>query len=167
VDAGTGTVRIRGRIDNQRIPPSNARLLYPGLFARVRVPSGLPTKYPAIPEDALMTGQEGRFVYVLDEKNVVQKRTVTVGPIVWKGLPPAKDAANTVWALKPLTTQTPAGKDDGKPAPPTFIPSMVAITSGLSEQDKVVINGLTKARPGLPVVPEMRELQPPAAAASK
>lgn len=165
VDAGTGTVRIRGRIDNLRLPPSNARLLYPGLFARVRVPTGLPAKYPALPEDALMTGQEGRFVYVLDEKNVVQKRTVTVGPIVWKGLPPAKDVANSTWTLKPVANQPP--DKDGKPSQSTFIPSMVAITSGLSDQDKVVINGLTKARPGLPVVPEMRELQPPAQAASK
>ena len=42
VDTGTGTVRIRGRMPNPQMPPNNARLLYPGLYARVRVPSGNP-----------------------------------------------------------------------------------------------------------------------------
>ena len=45
VDTGTGTVRIRGRIPNPILSPGNARLLYPGLYSRVRVPSGEPTKH--------------------------------------------------------------------------------------------------------------------------
>ena len=32
-----------------------------------------------IPEDALMTGQEGRYVYVVGAENKISKRTVTVG----------------------------------------------------------------------------------------
>ncbi|MGE3777311.1 MAG: efflux RND transporter periplasmic adaptor subunit, partial [Pirellulaceae bacterium] len=96
VDVGTGTVRIRGRIPNPRVPPGDARLLYPGLYARVRVPSGGPRSLPAIPEDALMTGQEGRFVYVLGPDNTVLKRSVTVGPQVWKA-PLAEEQDQVGW----------------------------------------------------------------------
>jgi RND family efflux transporter MFP subunit len=147
VDAATGTVRIRGRIPNPHVPPGNARLLYPGLFARVRVPAGPPRKLPAIPEDALMTGQEGRFVYVLDEKNVVQKRSVTVGPNVWKAPPPVAGQP-AGWVLAADSTVP--------------VPSVVAIEEGLSPGDRVIVNGLTKARPGAPVAPVMFELKAPA-----
>jgi multidrug efflux system membrane fusion protein len=159
VDSGTGTVRIRGKLKNPKMPPGNTRLLYPGLFARVRIPNGQPQNLPAIPEDALMTGQEGRYVYVLDEKNVVQKRTVTVGAPVWKGVKPEKEAEKHIWTLKPVAPA--AGKEPDTKATATFVPSVVSIISGLEPKDKVIINGLTKARPGLPVAPELRELQAP------
>lgn len=146
VDIGTGTVRIRGRIPNPRVPPANARLLYPGLFARVRVPAGTPRPLPAIPEDALMTGQEGQFVYVLDGNNVVQKRTVTVGPQVFKALTIEGEPAWTLVA------------DGGGKSQPVL--SVVAIERGLTPEDRVVVNGLTKARPGAPVAPEAWELKP-------
>lgn len=155
VDVGTGTVRIRGRIPNPRVPPGNARLLYPGLYARVRVPAGGPRNLPAIPEDALMTGQEGRYVYVLVEGDVVQKRTVTVGPHVWQApLPTAEQPAG--WTVVTAVAPAPSG--------PGSVPvlSVVAIERGLTLEDRVVINGLTKARPGLPVTPESWELKPPA-----
>jgi len=155
VDSGTGTVRIRGRVDNPRVPPGNARLLYPGLFARVRVPFGDARSIPVIPEDALMTGQEGRYVYVLGEGNVVQKRTVTIGPAIWKSAPPKKDDP-IGWTLE-AAQQNPE-KKEAKPVPVT---SVVSIISGLSPEDKVVINGLTKTRPGAPVTPEMQVLKPP------
>ena len=41
------------------------------------------------------------------------------------------------------------------------VPSVVSITSGLKPGDRVVINGLTKARPGSPVAPELWELKSP------
>jgi len=152
VDPGTGTVRVRGRIPNPRVQPGNARLLYPGLFARVRVPSGAPRSLPAIPEDALMTGQEGRYVYVLDEGNVVQKRTVTVGPHVWKA-PLANAPAGPRWSL--------AGAG-GTEAQQVY--AVVAIENGLTPRDRVLVDGLTKARPGAVVAPETRTLTPPPAA---
>lgn len=155
VDSQTGTVRIRGRLSNPRVPPANARLLYPGLYARIRVPSGSPQPLPAIPEDALMTGQEGRFVYVLGEGDIVQKRTVTVGPIVWKATPQSPPAEG--WTLAPTSPAT-----DGQPKPESHtVPSVVAIVKGLAAGDRIVVNGLTKARPGAPVIPETWELQAP------
>jgi len=167
VDPGTGTVRIRGRIPNPRVAPANARILYPGLYARVRVPAGPPHSMPAIIEDALMTGQEGTYVYVLDKDNVVQKRTVKVGPVIAKSAPPAapakgadpeKKPAPVGWMLKP-----PAGVAGDEPVP---VASVVAIESGLSPEDRVIYSGLTKARPGAPVAPQDWKLQPPPLPAS-
>jgi multidrug efflux system membrane fusion protein len=60
IETSTGTIRIRGRIDN---PPVNGiRLLFPGMYARIRVPKGDPYPQLTLTEDCLMTGQEGRFV---------------------------------------------------------------------------------------------------------
>lgn len=160
VDIGTGTVRVRGRIPNPRIPPGNAHLLYPGLYARVRVPSGDPRSLPAIPEDALMTGQEGRFVYVIGEGDIVQKRTVQVGPQIYKGVR-STSAQPQGWTLH-STTAAPDGKEQV-----IQLPAVVSIESGLSIDDRVVVNGLTKARPGSPVAPQAWELKAPVAQAPK
>ena len=161
VDTGTGTVRIRGRIPNPRVPPGNARLLYPGLYARVRIPAGEPKLLPALPEDALMTGQEGLYVYVVDETNTVQKRTVKVGPQVTKALPPAAGQP-AGWTLVNQGPPPAASKVAGPQT--AAVQSVVAIENGLTSNDRVVVNGLTKARPGAKVAPETWILTPPPAA---
>ncbi len=159
VDRGTGTVRIRGRVPNPPVPPTNARVLYPGLYARVRVPFGGPRPLLVIPEDALGTGQEGRYVLVVGADNKVEKRTVTVGPAVWRASP-SGETGSPPWTLtnpNPPPVQSPAG-DKGPPPPaaPTRLPlsSVVSIEKGLSPDDRIVVNGLQRARPGLPVAPE-------------
>jgi len=165
VDTGTGTVRIRGRIPNPAHPPDPAlsaaaggaagatagsnRLLYPGLFARVRVPAGGPRTRPVIPEEALMTGQEGRYVYVVGADNKVAKRTVTVGAQVYRAPPPGSPAA-AGWTL--------AGPQSAA-AP---VKSVVAIDKGLTPDDVVIVDGLQKARPGGEVAPDKWEFQGPA-----
>ena len=173
VDTGTGTVRIRGRIPNPPMPPGNARVLYPGLYARVRVPNGPPRDRLVLPEEALQTGQEGRFVYVIGKDNVVTKRTVTVGASVWRAPPPGTPGPPG-WVLtnpNPKPPGPPAAGPPGAPAPPpgppppTTVPAkaIVAIEKGLQPDDSVIVNGLQKARPGAPVAPETWELKPPAA----
>ncbi len=170
-DTGTGTVRIRGLIPNPvlRSDPGMAavssdgstpsRKLYPGLFARVRVPIGDASPRPVIPEDALMTGQEGRFVYVVGADNKVVKRTVTVGTQVYR-IPPSQAGQPAEWML---TNPTPAPPPQGAPPPPAKTPvrSVVAIVKGLSTDDVIIVDGLQKARPGGEVTPEMRTLSGP------
>ncbi|MDB5311734.1 MAG: hypothetical protein JWO38_5936 [Gemmataceae bacterium] len=156
VDTGTGTVRVRGRIPNPAHQPTGSRLLYPGLYARVRTPAGPARSRPVLPEDALMTGQEGRFVYVVGPGDVVEKRTVTVGPQVWK---PAQPGEAPAWVLAPPMAP-PAGADKG-PAGPAPVRSVVAIEKGLNPGDRVVVNGLQRARPGAPVAPDEWELRGP------
>lgn len=164
VDTGTGTVRLRGRLPNPKGGPSNARVLYPGLFARVRVPRDQPTKRLTIPEDALMTGQEGKFVYVVGPEDKVVKRTVQVGSQVWRAsaLEGAKGPGWTLVNRNP--PPKPVGGGNAAPAtPPAPVPvrSMVAIESGLTSEDIIIVSGLQKARPGAPVTPEMWTLEPP------
>jgi hypothetical protein len=125
------------------------------------VPAGPPENRPVIPEDAIGTGQEGRFVFILGPGDVVEKRVVTVGTKIWQAPPPN---APTVpgWSL--LNQSPPA---DGAPAGPARQParSIVAIDKGLTAEDRVVVAGLQKARPGAPVAPEMWELKVPPPAA--
>jgi len=73
VDTGSGTIRIRGVLDNKE------RALIPGLFARVRVPLGPSQRQLAIPEAALMADQAGRFVYVVTSDDTVRRQQVSIG----------------------------------------------------------------------------------------
>jgi RND family efflux transporter MFP subunit len=90
VDPSTGTLRIRGVFAN-----SDYTLL-PGLFAHVRLsPSQGPEQEALlVPETALGSDQAGRYVLVVDKDNLVDKRSVTVGPevddmrVIEKGLAP-------------------------------------------------------------------------------
>jgi RND family efflux transporter MFP subunit len=159
VDVGTGTVRLRGRLPNPPAPTTGVRLLYPGLYARVRVPSGPPQPRPVIPEDAIMTGQEGRFVYVVGPENAVEKRVVTVGTKVWQ-MPPPGEAAPPGWAL---LNPNPAPAPPGAPPAPARQPlrSVVAIVRGLEPTDRVIVVGVQKAQPGRKVAPEDWEIRQP------
>jgi membrane fusion protein, multidrug efflux system len=90
VDPSTGTLRIRGVFANPDYT------LLPGLFAHVRLaPSQGPEQEALlVPETALGSDQAGRYVLVVDNDNVVDKRSVTVGPevddmrVIEKGLTP-------------------------------------------------------------------------------
>jgi multidrug efflux system membrane fusion protein len=155
VDTGTGTVRIRGELDNPVGPDGKTRALYPGLYAKIRVPSGPKRELPVIPEVALMTDQEGRYVYVLKEDNTIRKQTVTVlRQVVWKRL--SGEPNEPVWSLP--------APDGAKDAQPVAVTSIVAIEAGLETTDRIIVNGLQKAFPGQPVTPELRVLTPPPAA---
>jgi RND family efflux transporter MFP subunit len=101
VDASTGTLRVRGVIDNP-MTEAKTRVLSPGLFMRVRLPIGDPRKLLMIPEQAVQADQGRKFVYVVvdgkDEKGkpakVAATRDVAVGMMsgrlraVEKGLQP-------------------------------------------------------------------------------
>jgi RND family efflux transporter MFP subunit len=79
VDAGTGTLRVRGAFDNRE------ELLVPGMFVRVRLPIGKPQLATLIAEKALVTDQGQKFVYVVKDENTaeqvgkVEYRAVKIG----------------------------------------------------------------------------------------
>jgi RND family efflux transporter MFP subunit len=74
IDQATGTIEVRA------IFPNPDRVLLPGLFARVRLPF---TRGQAIlvPDVAVATDQGGRYVLVVDDKDMVQQRRVRVGTL--------------------------------------------------------------------------------------
>ena len=74
VDPGTGTLRVRASIPNPK-----PYLLSPGLFARVRLPVGDARKSLMISAAAVGTDQGRKFLYVVNDKNVVEYRLVTIG----------------------------------------------------------------------------------------
>jgi len=164
VDPGTGTIRLRGRVPNPGT--AAARQLYPGQYARVRVLGGAPEPRLVIPEEALMTGQEGRFVYVLGTGDVVEKRTVTVGARIWQALA-SGEVGEPAWVLSNPNPSPPANDDAKGPAPLRLpVRSVMAIEKGLKPDDRIIVVGLQRARPGAPVAPDMWNLQAPKSSAT-
>ena len=161
VETATGTIHVRGRIKNPMLP-NGLRALYPGLYARVRVPKGEPKNQPSIPEDCLLSGQEGRYVYVVGADNKVAKRVVHVGATVWKAPPSVPGESPPSWVV---VNPKPGPAPEGQPPPPTRRPvkSIVAITAGLKAEDRIILDGIQRAQPGKPVAPEDWTLTPPAA----
>jgi RND family efflux transporter MFP subunit len=73
VNRGTGTARLRGVFDNKD------RSLMSGLFVRIRIPISKPYQALLIPEQALVTDQNIRFVYVVNNDAKVERRNVELG----------------------------------------------------------------------------------------
>ncbi|HIF00817.1 MAG TPA: efflux RND transporter periplasmic adaptor subunit [Planctomycetes bacterium] len=73
VDQSTGTFTVRA------VFPNETRDIMPGLFVRIRVPIGTTENAVLLPERCVAVDQAGRFVMILDDKNVVERRNVTLG----------------------------------------------------------------------------------------
>ena len=65
IDSSTGTLAGRAIIDNKD------GLLEPGLFVRVRIPKQMDVESLLVPDVALGNNQQGRYLLVVDDKNVV------------------------------------------------------------------------------------------------
>jgi multidrug efflux system membrane fusion protein len=55
--------------------------LLPGLFARVRMPTTPKQPTTLVAQRAIGTDQSQKFVYVVGESNVAERRTITLGPV--------------------------------------------------------------------------------------
>lgn len=73
VTSSTGTARLRGEFENKD------RALSSGLFVRVRVPASDPYQALLIPERALATDQDIKFVYVVGDDGIANRRPVELG----------------------------------------------------------------------------------------
>jgi RND family efflux transporter MFP subunit len=73
ITATTGTVRMRGVFENAN------RLLKSGLFVRVRLPIGAPYNALLIPDEALLSDQGRKYIFVLNNSDEVIRRYVTLG----------------------------------------------------------------------------------------
>jgi multidrug efflux pump subunit AcrA (membrane-fusion protein) len=71
-------LKLRAVFDNQGNPPP----LVPGLFARVRMPIARRADMFLVAERAIGADQSGRFVLVVGEDGVVEKRNVRVGQLI-------------------------------------------------------------------------------------
>ena len=78
VNAGTGSILVRGVFPNP-LPKGGRRLLSPGMFVRIRLPTGQPHPAVLVVERAVGSDQGLKYVYVLDAENKAQYRRVTTG----------------------------------------------------------------------------------------
>ena len=109
VDPTTGTIELRAVLENADT------VIFPGLFVRIRVYGEVEPNALVIDERAVGSDLGGKYVYVLDAKNVVEQRYIELGPL----------------------------QDDG----------MIVVERGLEGNERYVVNGLLRARPGFPVAP--------------
>jgi membrane fusion protein, multidrug efflux system len=73
LDPGSNTLEMRGRFENAD------RFFTPGMFARVRVPSGGPQQALLVPEEAIFSDLTARFLWVLRPDGTVERRPVELG----------------------------------------------------------------------------------------
>jgi membrane fusion protein (multidrug efflux system) len=106
VNASTGTVTVTASFPN----PEDA--LVPGQFTRIIVQRGQPEKRLLIPQPAVLEDMQGRYVYIVGDGDVIERRNVRLG-----------QREGVDWVVE----------------------------SGLEAGLRVVVNGVQKIRPGMPV----------------
>jgi len=73
VDMTTGTIKLKGTF------PNTGHKLWPGQFVRVMLRLTTRKDAVTVPNEAVQTGQNGSFIYVVKPDQRVESRTVTVG----------------------------------------------------------------------------------------
>lgn len=72
----TGTLQVRGIFPNPDLS------ILPGLFVRVRVPARQQRSALLVPGDAVSFDQQGEYLLIVNDKNMVERRGVKTGPQV-------------------------------------------------------------------------------------
>ena len=77
INPNLGTQELRATFENKD------KSLLPGQFVRARVTTGTREGVFLVPQTAVLTGEQGKFVYVVNEKNEATMRPVAVAE--WQG----------------------------------------------------------------------------------
>jgi multidrug efflux system membrane fusion protein len=85
VNPNTGSISVRGVFPNLK-PENGSRVLSPGMFARLRLPVGVPHKALLVIDRAIGSDQGLKFVYVVDNDHKAQQRRITTGALQEDGL---------------------------------------------------------------------------------
>ncbi|MGE3317452.1 MAG: efflux RND transporter periplasmic adaptor subunit [Planctomycetaceae bacterium] len=80
IDSGTGTIQVRAEVKN------DDALFIPGERVKVRIP--ISEKYQAllVPETAILTDQDKKYVLCLNDQNIVFRRNITSGRLLDDGM---------------------------------------------------------------------------------
>ncbi|HVZ20013.1 MAG TPA: efflux RND transporter periplasmic adaptor subunit, partial [Vicinamibacterales bacterium] len=90
VDPSTDTIKLKGAFDNKD------HRLWPGQFARVSIRVTTLPHAMVLPNQAVQTGQDGQFVFVVKSDNTVAQQPIVTGQrmgddvVVEKGLQPGQ-----------------------------------------------------------------------------
>lgn len=118
IDANSGTIRAHA------VVPNPDGFLTPGLFGRARLLGSGTYRAVLVPDEAIITDQTRKLVYVVGKDGKVNPRPVVTGPPV-EGLR--------------------------------------VVREGISTSDRIVVNGLTRLQPGMPVKATLVKIAPRAA----
>jgi RND family efflux transporter MFP subunit len=118
IDPGTGTIQLRGEVNNEK------GTFLPGSRVRVRVPISSTYKATVVPDSAILSDQDKKYLLVVDDKNVVLRRNVTPAKLL-------DDGMRVILA---------AGKEGSEVKP----------------DDRIIVEGLQRARINYPVDPVKR-----------
>jgi len=80
IDSETGTVQVRAEVDNYKGE------FTPGFRVRVKVPFGAPRDTVLVPDTAVNTDQDKKFLLVVDNKGTVKRCDVKLGRLLDDGL---------------------------------------------------------------------------------
>jgi multidrug efflux system membrane fusion protein len=80
IDPSTGTIQLYGTI------PNPDGFFVPGARVHVRLAPGKPSPALLVPETAILSDQDKRYVLIADEKNDARRRNVTLGALTDDGL---------------------------------------------------------------------------------
>ncbi|MFC6689318.1 efflux RND transporter periplasmic adaptor subunit [Jhaorihella thermophila] len=106
IDPRTGAIAVRAQF------PNDSRLLVDGAFVTVRILAFEPEQKLLIPQAALQRDQQGPFVLVVNDQQMVEQRYVKTGRAV---------------------------------------ETEIIVEEGLNPGDEVIVEGLQRVRPGVPV----------------
>jgi RND family efflux transporter MFP subunit len=134
VDPNTGSVRVRAVFPNDDKTP-----LLPGVFTRIRVPVNAPHDALLVSELAIGTNQGQKFLMLVNEKNEVEYRAVELGQL--------HDGLREVLRTRRFTETDSVGKETTKEV------------EVLTANDRVIVNGLQRVRPGATVEPKLVDMQ--------
>lgn len=147
VDPGTGTLRVRAKIDNPK-----PYLLSPGLFVRVRLPVGDPHRSTLVAEKALGSEQGEKYVYVVKDKTD-------------KGKPITDERGNIIGIADKVRVKV--GKLEGD----RRVIDSVLDGKKIEASDLVIVEGLQRVRPGAevshPPLDKTASQPPPASGVTK
>lgn len=80
VDRQTGSILARGEADNSQ------GLFVPGSRVRIRLALGSPVDVMLVPDTSILSDQDRRYVLVIDDKKVVQRRDIRPGRLLDDGM---------------------------------------------------------------------------------
>jgi membrane fusion protein, multidrug efflux system len=110
----TDTIVLRGTIANPVRPPSSLRELADDMFVSVLLEAVEPRKVLAVPRSAVLSDQQGDYIYVVTPQNVAEQRRVKLGQST---------------------------------------PETAAVIEGLNAGERVIVEGVQRARPNAVVAP--------------
>ncbi|HLA83482.1 MAG TPA: efflux RND transporter periplasmic adaptor subunit [Thermoguttaceae bacterium] len=146
IDPTTGTLQIRGTFPNPSLKYKNLHLLTPGMFVRVRLPIGAPRQAMLVPRKAIGTDQGNKYVLTVNAQDVVEYQPVILGP-------EQPDGLQVIRPMKMIETPTglrPLGENET---------TKEKTLDSIGPQDRVIVSGLQRAKPGTKVTPRNPPVQ--------